>query len=532
MLPTARFQAAGVLGAVLDVVQPTRTSADPGATDEGLRLAVSLLLVVTSFAFVVPAHTSFCLGRLWHAAVFMLMTTVCFFYHICDTDLPLSLGAEAGCPGSMRHALTLADHGWAYFCFLQMAFLVLGPEDPVMQWIDHPMVRDRPACALAMPPPWDVVAVMRLLPAAAMGAFLCLYTSWEDFHWQCILLSDVLLLCGCLSFWLHQDRRANISKVLIRLRFWRRIWNHCVLPMLLASFVFIAMETADSGAMHAVWHLVVAALAVSIIRTVHSHGLDTPSAEAEELVDASSRNPIVVQALLGSVALLGVPTILASLVLDMLAVHSWRWPMVSMPTSQRPGGYVMAIGALPALVALAAAFWLIRSTTGPQHSEPEEIVVSKQLGCSVGYAAVVFGFLAVAANGAMFPTTHVLCLIVSLCLLIVAMLLTTLSIRHPLAPESRWRCLLTLVTILVITSFVTLLLLAQQYIPNSYSIPHPMLAASEYAALVLSTLWPLTWGPEVQARWQTRKAWTMLWSSRASSLEARPFGWHPSIGWR
>lgn len=506
MLPLARFQTAGVLGAVINAVELENPNNELGTAEESAHLAVSLLLVATSFAFLVPANAALSLGRLWHAGVFALMAAVCTIYHVCDTELLQTLDGGTGCPSAVRHTLTLADHGWAYYCALQMAFLVLGPEDPVMQWIDHPVVRDTPACALAMSPPRDVMAVTRVLPAVAMAAFLCLYTSWADFHWQCVLLQDVLLLFGFLAFWLHQDRRTSMPKVLIRLRFWRRIWNHCIMPMLLASFAFIAMESADSRAMHAVWHLIAAALAVSIIKTVNSRSMDVPKAEAEELMEMSARNPIVVHVLLGSVALFGLPTLFACLTLDCWATGQWRWALVSMPTMQRPGGYVAAIGGLPTLLAMSGAFWLIRSTTMVSHQyEPEEIVASKEWGCLIGYGSVAFGFFAIAANGSMFPVLHLWCLVASLGLLLVAMTLTTLSVRYPLAPGNRARCLLTVATVVVVSGFIMLLVLAHQYVPNDYGISHPLLAISEYLALALPTLWPLTWSSEVQARWQTGK---------------------------
>lgn len=470
-----------------------------GTSDE----TVMLLLFFSSLAFLVPARTSFYLGRLWHAWVFTLMAVICCAYHVSNSSL---LGSD------LRQLLTLAHHGWAYFCFLQMAFLVLGPEDPHMQWIDHPVVLDTPRSSLAMAPPVHAIVLARVLPAGAIFLFLCCFSSWDDFHWQIVILSDVLLLFGCSAFWMHRDRRSSMPKVLLRIRFWRRLWNHCALPALLASFIWVVMESTDSRVMDALWHVLIASLAVSIIRVVHDDG-GSLHREAE-IMNVSPQNPVVARILLGSVAIFGLPTLIFSLVLDWWSVGYWRWPMVSKATRQRPGGYFVVIGALPTLVAQATAFWLISSTVGNPQADPEEIVLSKQLGCSIGYVSIFFGLLTLAVPDPSFPTLHTLCMIIFLCLMMVATLLTTLSARYPMAPGMRSRCVLTLTFFVSVMAFLMLLILVQQYIPNAYSIPHPLLASSEYTTLALPMLWPLTWGPEVQARWQTHKVWRTFGSNQ------------------
>lgn len=381
-----------------------------------------------------------------------------------------------------------------------------------MQWIDHPVVLDTPRSAMAMAAPMDAIVVARLAPAGAIFLFLCFFQSWDDFHWQIVILSDVLLLLGCSAFWMHRDRRSSMPKVLLRIRFWRRLWNHCALPLLMASFIFVLMESTDSRVMHGLWHVLIASLAVSILRVVHHDGGDLHS-EAE-IMNVSPQNPVVARILLGSVAMFGLPTLIIGLFLDWWSVGYWRWPMVSKSTHQRPGGYFVVIGAIPTLVAHASAFWLISSTGGSPQADPEEIVLSKQFGCMIGYISVAFGFLTCAVPDSTSPTLHTLCMIVFLCLMMVATLLTTLSARYPLAPGMRSRLLLTLTIFISVMSFLMLLILVQQYIPNAYEIPHPLLAMSEYTALALPMVWPLTWGPDVQTRWQAHKVWRSFGSNQ------------------
>ncbi|CAE8599200.1 unnamed protein product [Polarella glacialis] len=85
-------------------------------------------LVLTSFAFVAPARTAFSRGGLWHAFILTMIFVICAMYHVCDTGLSsmLGLGVAETCPPALRHMLTLANHGGAHFCMLQMAVLVLA----------------------------------------------------------------------------------------------------------------------------------------------------------------------------------------------------------------------------------------------------------------------------------------------------------------------------------------------------------------------------------------------------------------------
>jgi hypothetical protein len=274
----------------------------------------------------------------------------------------------------------------------------------------------------------------------------------------------------------------------------------------------VLTESTDTWATHAVWHVLLSILAVSIIHIVHNDrslqdkGFGA-AAGGGEITDVSPQNPVVARVLLGSVAMLGLPTLMISLLIDWWAVGYWRWPMVCKPTQQRPGGYFVVIGALPTLVAQAFAFWLIASTASGASCDTEEIVLSKQVGCSIGHISVVFGFLSIAIPDGRFPTLHTLSVIMFLCLMMVATLLTTLSARDPLAPGKRGRFFLMVAIFASVLGFLVLLILVDQYTPNSYNIPHPYLATSEYIALALPMFWPLTWKPEVQARWQTHKVW-------------------------
>jgi hypothetical protein len=464
--------------------------------------STALLLFITSLAFLAPARAAFNLGRLWHAWVFLLMAVVCAADHVCNSDLHPQLGPAGEI---LSQWLALAHHGWSYFCFLQVAFLVLGPEDPHLQWIDHPVAHDMPKSSLPMAAPLHAIVLARLLPIGAIALFLCCFSSQEDFSWQFFILTEVLLLFVCAAFWMHRDRRSSMPKVLLRMRFWRRLWNYCALPGLLTAFIWVLTESADSKVVQAFLPVLLAVLATRVIHVVYDSNGDLNN-EAP-IMNVSPQNQVIARFLLGSTALFGLPTLIVSLLLDWWSVGFWRWPMVCMSTRLRPSGYFAIIGFLPTFMAQAVAFRLIRSTSSNMSDNTEEIVLSKQLGCMIGYTSVLFGLLTLALPQPVFPYLHTFCVIAFLCLMMVAVVLTTLSARQPLAAGARTRFVLMLAIFTSVMVFLTLLILVQQLIPNTYGIPYPLLAAVEYVTLALPMLWPTTWGFEVQARWQTHKAW-------------------------
>ncbi|CAJ1382060.1 unnamed protein product [Effrenium voratum] len=177
------------------------------------------------------------------------------------------------------------------------------------------------------------------------------------------------------------------------------------------------------------------------------------------------------------------------------ASESFCW---SMATGLRPGGYVVVLGALPALMAMAAALWLV-SSTGSCHAIDEE--VSTQLGCLLGYLSLLLGVLAMALHCFELPLQQTLSL--SFCFSIMVLAMWTLA----LGTSRRCVWASSILSGSVLLSFVALLLLDQQLIPNQLHIPLPALACAEYLSVAVYLLWPLGWAKEVDAGWQLHKAW-------------------------
>mmetsp|Transcript_12530 Transcript_12530/g.22121 ORF Transcript_12530/g.22121 Transcript_12530/m.22121 type:complete len:533 (+) Transcript_12530:93-1691(+) len=482
----------------------------------GLEVLLALLLAISGLAFLAPARVAYGLGRMWHASIFALMAGLLPLYHACDDKLSAAFGL-ASLPGSFRTSLRLADHGCVYFCILQLGFLALGPEDPIFQWMGESKITRENMEVLSSSPPWDIVLLIRVVPAVAMIVFLSSCPPWEDFHWQAVVLLDVLWLLGLALFWLHPKRSKNASKVLVRMGYWLRLWKHAVLPLSVLMFLLVGFTANGSKALHASWHFVLAYMAVSVVRTVISQSSADALRESQRLEECQGSspawNPVVASKLLFGAGLVGVPTLVASAIMNFHSLHSWTWPLLSMPMMTRPGGYLVVLGALPALAALGAAFWLIGSS-GPcpafgERDAGEDIPVSKKMGVMLGYLSVAFG-LACVASGGFLPRLHCCCLLSFFVFMVMAMAMTAAStLRTSLSQDRTCLYVATAASCTVTLSFVVLFVLSSQYIQNSYYIPQPILAMSEYLSTVSILLWPLCWSSEVHVGWQAHKAWRM-----------------------
>jgi hypothetical protein len=335
-------------------------------------------MFLTSFAFFIPAKYASSAGRPWHAAMFAAMAMICVAYHVCDAKASNSLMSTVQCGKPLSHMLTLADHGCAYFCFAQMAFLVLGPEDHNLQWPHQDTAPRKPWARV----PTNVVLFSRVLLLLGIGSFLVLYPVWNLFHYQMALICVGLVILGSGQFWLSHPQREHAPKVLFHAVFWRRLGSLGLLPLCLCLALFLAMENIKFGAgvAHAAWHLLVAALATNVMRTVY-HSLPDPLHTAlsyvlrddELLADihsTSSKNPAVAHYLLGIAA---VTTCLTLLVAHTVEVYM---------------EFSVAIVALTALVAMAVALLLISTVQTDAVGELKPLSNWRQLGFFLGHVSI------------------------------------------------------------------------------------------------------------------------------------------------
>merc|ERR1719331_2341371 len=151
--------------------------------------AADYLMILSSLALLAPAKYAFNAGRPWHAALFATMAIICTVYHVCDAKDSKLLWSSVQCKQGL-HFLTLADHGCAYFCFVQMALLLLGPEDHNLEWPVDTVTPRKPWAKV----PTTVNIYSRAIPLTAVILFLCFYPAWQQFHYQMVFLCCLAVL--------------------------------------------------------------------------------------------------------------------------------------------------------------------------------------------------------------------------------------------------------------------------------------------------------------------------------------------------
>lgn len=497
----------------------------------------TVLVLVTSLTFLVPAVSCWRLARLWHSWVFVMMTVICCSFHFC------AAGEEhlGSCAPATTQSLQRVYRMWMCFCFLQMAFLMFGPEDPQLQQLaDKSSWKVFPGF-LRNNISWDVIVWSRILPMSLLLVCNQLGDS-NNIYWQNMLLAEMLLVFASGTFWLHRNRRNHASDVLLRFKFWHRLLHRGLIPALMLFWIFCIMSFADQKALHAMLNLAMAAFAVSVLPSSHARGhaadgqaggtsLDT------EVLDSSAHNPSVAHILMGSIALIVLPTAVVG------ASYDWcpggQWLTISSVMECQPGGYFVAIVAVPTFTAVAAIFRLIdcltprTKTPWTKHAlkpwespKPWETLVGprqrslvKHLGCLLGYAGAAFGLASALImkgtplqNGASQLLSSM-----SLGALALAGSLTVLC-SDPTGPGYPLRLHFTIFICMPLVAVYFLLTLSGKSPDHGATVPGSeeyatelMHAISEYVTLIALVFWPLTWAAEVQEDVQRKESGSFSW---------------------
>lgn len=452
------------------------------------------------------------------------MALLCLSSQLCNTSEVFT------CPASLLVSLSSAYKVWISFCFLQMAFLVLGPEDPQIQ-----LMGGKPTgCEILGRIPWDVIAVARVLPIVVLSMFVLTPASLSagDAEWWSLLLTELLLVFCTGAFWTYRSSKGQSVEVLLRLKFWHRLLHQAIVPGVMLFFTYCLTGLSDQKAMRSVWYIVQAAFATSTLRTIKP---EASTYEISEVLDMSSNNPNIAHILLGSTALVVVPTVIVGISYDWCSAGvggSTVWPTISSARSCGPGGYFVAVVAVPAYVAAAAVFSLISSTTvlktpwlqfsvktfeeqySPQRDVPdmEQRSLGKRLGCKLGYIGSGFGLLSalIMKGTPLRDMLTLLCGFISIGAMAIAMTLTVLSWDSP-TRGFHFRRAFTLLVCLPILTLNTFLSLLTKFLPAGHSYPFMTYTISEYATVLLLALWPLTWLWEVQEEGQRKASGAFSW---------------------
>lgn len=483
-----------------------------------------VLLLVSSLAFLLPAFAAWRTTRSWHASFFGALAVICALNQACSQDMPLLMGSHITCTPLAESLFSHAHSACVCFCSLQLAFLVLGPEDPRMQWIGY-----QGAVPIAQTP-WDVMVVARALPIAAICLFQCAHAHWGlmDVHWHAALLIETLLIVCPALFWMHPSRRGKAPEVLLRTNFWRRLLRHGLAPLAALLWALTDIGAPHHQLLSAVWQLVVAVLAFHALQSV----LAAPGAlTAREPEAAPAGESHIAHVLLGSVALVTLPAVALAAGFgwcgDGPVSPGWLPSAVDVPC--KTWAHFVATAAVPTAAAAAAAFWLIGSTgtsTPPWATSTAKVgggweddtagltrmEPGKLLGCRLGYSGIGFGLVGgfVMHLNSGNDGTHLLFGVVSLSLLAMAMTLTVLS-STSVVPGFWLRRNFTVFVCSPLLSIHALLILTDQLIPKKHALPSVVHAFAEYITICLLALWPLTWAAEVQDTWRSKANGTFNW---------------------
>lgn len=482
------------------------------------------LVLLTSLAFLVPAVSCWRMARLWHAWIFGMMTVICYSFNFCSAAEAERVGM---CSVATTHWLLCAYRVWMCFCFLQIAFLVFGPEDRLLQQLaDKPAWKSSPALATDRVP-WDVIVTTRTIPILVLLVFNTPWFVSDMDYWQNMLLTEILLIACSGAFWLHRNRRKYAAEVLLRFKFWHRLLHHGLIPTMMLFWVFCIMSFTDQKGMHAILNIVIAAFAVSILRAVHAEGFSS----TVEVLDVSAQNPTVAHVLMGSVALVLIPTTVVAASYNFCRGDTQSSFSIASAMSCQPGGYFVAIVAVPAFAAAAAVFWIIDSTSSarttapgvpydvkswqtPKPWEPRQRALGKHVGCMLGYMGAFCGLVsALTMRGT--PLQELASLffsMLSLGMLSLAASLTVLC-SDPSVPGYTIRMHFTyLFLIPLVVANVACSLSSSSSVDhdNAYS-PWSVQALTEYLALLALALWPLTWAAEVHEERKRKDSGVFSW---------------------
>jgi hypothetical protein len=265
--------------------------------------------------------------------------------------------------------------------------------------------------------------------------------------------------------------------------------------------------------------------------------LDDSTSDSAKVFDLSPHNPNIAHVLLGSVALIVLPTAVIGASFDWCSTGQSYWPTISMTTNCQPGGYFVAIVAVPACSAMGAIFWLINATATRKTSsplffkalswefqktrewhtnqkptcDPQQLAAVGRFGCLLGNAGAFLVLIgALIMKGSPFQSVMSLCVsIMSLGFIMAAMVLSVLTSDQ--STQSSFRRRFTVLLCLPVMVFYTMLILARQSVPSDRQIPHGIFAMTEYAVTLLVSVWPLTWVTDVRDTWQLNASTAFEW---------------------
>mmetsp|Transcript_32886 Transcript_32886/g.59808 ORF Transcript_32886/g.59808 Transcript_32886/m.59808 type:complete len:544 (+) Transcript_32886:69-1700(+) len=505
--------------------------AAPPLSRVGSTELVEMSLVVTSFCFLLPAAYASWAGHWFHAVMFAVMTIICTIYHVCDARAYLHE------PSCNIPYLTYADHVWAYYCFMQMCFLIFGVEDQRV----HAALYEADTKTEAIQPrmekmngrrsylPRDVL-VSRIISAFGVVWFPHCFKSLGDFTFHMMLIWIGLMIIVPITFWLQKERRSFASIAFLRANFWMRLLTAGILPIFCCTVLFIGAQSAGNGrVVHSVWHVMDALLAVNLQRTVLTQRHDPvymllknlfgTTGPSMDILSTAPTNPVVAHWLLGLAlcALLYMTGMFAYLKflfgLQVTTTHAAAGaarlpylPVLGLDTLKRPAGFIMEICWIVVLLSFVVTFAMVDFGLRRSKSSEKDHLLSR-IGSTMIYSGIFLG--AISALTVMARTTllRVLPIAAGCGVAIVGICLMTCISTSGARPAVLARALIALALCVAFMCLLLMLLAVYRaggmdYDGELFHSACPVLftglAGCEYVVLVLIAVWPLTFIQEIR----------------------------------
>lgn len=257
----------------------------------------------------------------------------------------------------------------------------------------------------------------------------------------------------------------------------------------------------------------------------------------EEVWDRSPQNQLVVHWVLFAPSVVLLPAMATALSVDAICHGGWRWPTLSMAATNPTSAAVLGMASLPLAVASAAVFWVLATmleaaaaSTGGAAAvgTPYQDTIRRasknggafvaaassslnmqpslslwrqvccQLGCCLACVSIACGCgAALLVEGA--PLHNVLHDALSIAFFATMVMAEVFMSAGSGLSAALGQIRIFVAGMLLVCSLVqlALFLLVNQFIPNTYDIPHAVYALSEYGSLCLLLAWPITWVHEV-----------------------------------
>lgn len=492
--------------------------------DAALFSPFALLPIAACLAYIAPACVAAQMGRLWHVLLFSALAILSTLHQACDAGSQLQLGGYMACSQDFRDSISYLNNVWSHFCFLQVCFVVLGPEDP---WLSRGKLLGLSTPVGDMP--FDVLLFARLMPLLTLlfGLRKSGDGSSEDWHYagwkRGILINDVLLVSMCVAWWMGSiTRRVQALEVLLRIRFWIRVGVRLVIPGILLIPIAFSSEVLEWRMLRAARHVACAAIAASILGAVFRGQVD--------IADRSPENWLIVPWLLLGQALTLIPTVALALTSSVAAcgldlgqcTPPWRWPTLSMAATLPDSHFILSFGTPAMMLTAATTIWIIDaapiirpprslnaawwSAWGRQlpitlPSAPVKLrEICRWLGCRFLASSIMFGVLAAALDegSPVRNALHVAATIPFFGSLWLGIILCTASADN----STLFGLLRFAMTSAIAKGMVVLLVLftlVNQYVHNTIAIPHSVYASTEYVLFLLLGLWPISWIEDARA---------------------------------